>query len=150
MTRPQEVRALSLWQPWATLIADGLKRYETRRWGTSYRGPLLIHAAKRADSQFADELWLDKLLITEPLTMPAGVIVAVADLVNVHYTGGLLPAYSIGALEQRVGDFGPGRRAWELAAIRKLAHPVKAQGHQGLWTPAPHIVEAVVEQVGAL
>lgn len=41
------IRALSLHQPWATLIASGKKTVETRRWHTSYRGPLLICAAKR-------------------------------------------------------------------------------------------------------
>lgn len=41
------MKALSLWQPWATLIANGAKQIETRSWSTSYRGPILIHAAKR-------------------------------------------------------------------------------------------------------
>lgn len=40
------MKALSLWQPWATLIAIGAKQYETRGWSTPYRGPLIIHAAK--------------------------------------------------------------------------------------------------------
>ena len=150
MTRPQEVRALTLWQPFPTLIADGQKRYETRRWGTSYRGHLLIHAGQRTDRQLIHDLWMRGHLITDPLDMPAGAIVAVADLVNVHCAGELLATGQVPAFESLIGDFGPGRCAWELAAIRKLAHPVKAQGHQGLWTPAPHIVEAVVEQVGAL
>lgn len=41
------MKALSLWQPWATLIAVGQKRIETRHWPTTYRGPLAIHATKR-------------------------------------------------------------------------------------------------------
>lgn len=40
------MRAISLWQPWASAIALGSKRIETRSWSTSYRGPLAIHAAK--------------------------------------------------------------------------------------------------------
>ena len=39
--------ALTLTQPWATLVAIGAKRIETRSWSTRYRGPLAIHAAKR-------------------------------------------------------------------------------------------------------
>ncbi len=39
------MKALSLHQPWASLIAIGAKRVETRHWTTSYRGPLAIHAA---------------------------------------------------------------------------------------------------------
>jgi hypothetical protein len=39
------VKALTLTQPWATLVIDGPKRIETRSWSTKYRGPLAIHAA---------------------------------------------------------------------------------------------------------
>jgi len=41
------IKAISLWQPWASLVANGLKLYETRGWPTKYRGVLAIHAAKR-------------------------------------------------------------------------------------------------------
>jgi hypothetical protein len=45
------MRCISLWQPWASLMAHGLKRIETRGagWGKllATPGPLLIHAAKR-------------------------------------------------------------------------------------------------------
>lgn len=41
------MKALTLWQPWASLIALGVKTIETRGWSTNYRGPLAIHAAKR-------------------------------------------------------------------------------------------------------
>jgi activating signal cointegrator 1 len=41
------MKALSLWQPWASLVALGIKTIETRSWETKYRGPLAIHAAKK-------------------------------------------------------------------------------------------------------
>lgn len=41
------MKTISLWQPWASAIAYGAKRVETRSWKTDYRGPLAIHAAKR-------------------------------------------------------------------------------------------------------
>ncbi len=40
------MRCLSIHQPWASLIAIGAKRVETRHWETRYRGPVAIHAAK--------------------------------------------------------------------------------------------------------
>src|SRR6266567_3747703 len=40
------IPALTLTQPFATLVAGGAKHLETRSWSTSYRGPLAIHAAK--------------------------------------------------------------------------------------------------------
>ena len=40
------MKALTVQQPWATLIAVGAKQIETRSWKTDYRGPLAIHASK--------------------------------------------------------------------------------------------------------
>ena len=40
------MKALTLTQPWASLVAIGAKRIETRSWSTPYRGLLAIHAAK--------------------------------------------------------------------------------------------------------
>ncbi len=40
------MKVITLTQPWATLVAIGAKKIETRSWSTSYRGPLAIHAAK--------------------------------------------------------------------------------------------------------
>ncbi len=43
------MKALTLQQPWATLIAEGHKRVENRTWQTAYRGPLAIHAGLKVD-----------------------------------------------------------------------------------------------------
>jgi hypothetical protein len=43
----EPIYALSIKQPWATLVVHGLKRIEIRRWKTKFRGPVLIHAAKQ-------------------------------------------------------------------------------------------------------
>lgn len=48
------MKAISLHQPWASLLATGQKRVETRGWPTSYRGPLLVHAAKKWDDELID------------------------------------------------------------------------------------------------
>lgn len=40
------MKTLTLKQPWASLIANGYKKYEFRTWKTNYRGPILIHAGK--------------------------------------------------------------------------------------------------------
>ncbi len=47
------MKALTLWQPWASLIAIGAKSIETRSWATPYRGRLAIHAAARKP-----EVWM--------------------------------------------------------------------------------------------
>jgi activating signal cointegrator 1 len=43
----QEIKVLTLWQPWATLFAQGIKKIETRPQATSFRGTYLIHAAQK-------------------------------------------------------------------------------------------------------
>lgn len=42
-------RAISIKQPWADLIIEGMKSIETRTWKTNYRGLLGIHASKKVD-----------------------------------------------------------------------------------------------------
>ncbi|MCI8347591.1 MAG: ASCH domain-containing protein [Bacilli bacterium] len=45
------MKAITVKQPWATLIAEGLKEYEFRTWKTKYRGEILIHAGKSIDKK---------------------------------------------------------------------------------------------------
>ncbi len=45
------MKAITIKQPFASLIAAGLKEYEFRTWKTAYRGELLIHAGKSVDEE---------------------------------------------------------------------------------------------------
>lgn len=159
------MKALTLYQPWASLIACGVKTIETRSWATNYRGPIAIHAAKTVPprwwpqgnalfDRFKDDLRrvaLPQLLDdgSYDLLLPAGAIVAVADL---WACGEYNPA--IGELElpmrdrgrydppfvkipehdRLTGNFGPGRFGWMLRSVRALDVPIECRGMQGLWT----------------
>lgn len=132
------MKALSLWQPWATLVAIESKMFETRHWSTSYRGPLAIHAAKKETKA------LYALSLSEPFasnlvgagykynfsSLPFGAFVAVADLVDIFPTETIVN--SIGEDERAFGDYSPGRFAWKLENLRRI-EPLPAPGHQGLW-----------------
>jgi hypothetical protein len=136
------VKALSLWQPWATLIALGHKRFETRHWPTSYRGPLAIHAAKRRmtdeeHSYLLDLIYWEEIALPDPDEFPLGVIVATATLVGVHHIGVSVSPDDQTELELEVGNWEAGRFAWELAGVRPLAQPIPARGAQGLWEWTP-------------
>jgi hypothetical protein len=146
------MKALSLTQPWATLIALGAKRIETRSWTTNYRGPLAIHAAKSfpmgAQAQCALPIFHDALHLhgypPEP-RLPRGVIVATCELIAVKLISresfgwqwegptGRLHSYPYTERELAFGDFSPGRYAWLLADVKPLATPIPAQGALGLW-----------------
>ena len=43
------MKAITIKQPFASLIAAGIKEYEFRTWKTNYRGEILIHAGKSID-----------------------------------------------------------------------------------------------------
>ena len=45
------MKAITIKEPWATLIAEGYKEYEFRVWKTNYRGEVLIHAGKSFDEE---------------------------------------------------------------------------------------------------
>ncbi len=53
------MKVLTLTQPWATLVAIGAKRIETRSWKTNYRGKLAIHAAKTVREEELDLCYSD-------------------------------------------------------------------------------------------
>ncbi len=130
------MKAISLWQPWASLMAAGVKIDETRHWPTSHRGPTAIHAAKTFDPAGAPEqlcqdlfgpYWMEEL--------PRGMVVAVGDLVRCS------PAQAVAdrltAANRASGNFAHGRYAWRFDNIRRLRRPLPLVGRQGLfnWTP---------------
>lgn len=149
-------RALSLWQPWASLIAVGAKRVETRGWGSPYRGRLAVHAAKRwtkDERRFLADLLCDPLLSADQrrglclsLDSPCafGSVVAVVDLVDVRRMDDGW-CKEVTDLERLVGAHEPGRYAWILSGVRPLKKPMPLRGRQGLWTLTAQEAQAVEE-----
>jgi hypothetical protein len=136
------MKALTLTQPWATLVAVGAKQYETRSWSTRYRGPLAIHAAKGfpgwAKTACLDEPFYSVLTAdrgeTQALRLPLGMVVAVAVLAEVLPVGpGRLFPAQLSDRERAFGDYSDGRYAWVLRDIEPLPQPVPAKGALGLW-----------------
>lgn len=142
------MKALSLIQPWGTLIALGEKKIETRSWKTNYRGPILIHAGKKIDKEVCKSYPFYDILM--PLNyhngnLPTGLIIAKCDLIdclkieNPIYEGGIFkPKLSNGETvmihnEFYFGDYSPGRFAWMLDNIEILKEPIPAKGQLGLW-----------------
>jgi len=147
------VKALTLTQPWATLVAIGAKQIETRSWNTSYRGRLAIHAAKgwpaSAKKICFKEPFLSALVdagfFTQLDNLPRGAIVAVCDLVHVKKIDELTPfpacsafarrkgLWKLNGREQVFGDYSIGRFMWLLDNVVMLPKPVPAKGALSLW-----------------
>lgn len=130
------MKAISLWQPWASLVILGLKQYETRSWKTSYRGTLVIHAAKTFElTQGISAIEFAALLGWEEMpAFPKGVALGTVDLIGCCYTTPLLgDEVSLGSPEHIFGNWSPGRYAWKLANPIAFAEPIPCAGHQRLW-----------------
>ena len=140
--------ALTLTQPWATLVALGAKRYETRSWRTRYQGTLTIHAAKGfpawARAECAEEPFATALGGLNSRDLPIGAIVAVAELVRCVPTDP--PPPMIGKQEISFGDWSPGRWAWELKDVRALATPIPCRGALSLWPVRKEELAMIDEQ----
>ena len=136
------MKAITLHQPWASLVAEGIKTIETRSWcppRALIGERLAIHAGRTvvkdcgpsqaAIARFYGQEWLR--------TVPVGAVVAVAAVIGAYrvdrrdhdraYCG-----------EQTIpidphGDFSPGRWLWVLEDIQQVTPPVLARGMPGIW-----------------
>jgi hypothetical protein len=150
------MKALTITQPWATLIAVGAKRIEMRSWPTKYRGPIAIHSSKAFPKDCfrlcRTEPFLSILIkcgLNKEADLPLGSIIATANLVeciqtelmpkNILYP----PVVAMTAHEYDFGDFGPGRYGWILDNVRALKTPIPCKGSLGLWT----VPEAIALEV---
>jgi hypothetical protein len=143
------IKALTLWEPWASLVAIGAKRFETRDWGTKYRGWLAIHAAKRWRQEqrdvvlrapYAEVLQEAGFHVADRIPFDLGCVVAVVKLTGIYEADAVaqqlqpsMPTSQAGEHELAFGDFRAGRRAWHLQDTVRLERPVAARGTQGLW-----------------
>lgn len=129
------LKALSLWQPWASLVAAGHKRIETRHWSTPYRGLLAIHAAQRKPTA-ADLAFADGVRLPDPL--PLGAVVCLVRLVDIVKSEALVarPGFTISP-EYIYGNYQPGRFGWVLELVEVFDPAIPARGAQGLWNWTP-------------
>lgn len=137
------MKAISLWQPWASAIACGVKQVETRSWYTAYRGPIAIHAAKKWNKELLEttlalithspEFYrgLRTLGLTRWDKMHLGAVVATAHLTDCIATEILRP--TISPLERAFGNYSAGRWGWILTNIKPIAEPIPASGLRLLW-----------------
>jgi hypothetical protein len=144
------VKAISLWQPWASLIMLGAKRVETRPWkppDAVIGQRVLIHAAKRIDPCVLAEPFSH--YIADPVRdAPTGVLLGsvviegawridhVSDAILIaneyHYGEDESASENELAFEHELafGDFTVGRWAWGLADVRQLDAPIPCRGRQ--------------------
>jgi ASCH domain len=154
----QTIPALTLRQPWASLIARGGKLFETRTWAppVSLIGQrIAIHAGRAAiplGLSREERTAIHFGLGTDDLaTLPRGAVLCTAKLVGAYRVASVcadtneikldgrvvgsqpLHGYIVPAAERLVGDVLAGYWLWRLLDVQQLEPPVPVNGRQGLW-----------------
>ncbi len=124
------MKVITIKQPFATLIAEGLKRYEFRTWKTKYRGEILIHAGKSIDKKAMKKF--ERL----GLSYPAGCIIAKAMITDCVLVDDLLRK-NLSKENELVYSGVIKRPEWEgygflLENVEKIP-PISVNGKLGLW-----------------
>ena len=130
--RGEDMRVLSIKEPFATLIKDGVKRIETRSWKTNYRGELYIHASlTKKDITDRHEL----LELVKDKTFSYGYIICRCKLKDcVYMTKDFVEDIRNNHHQEYIcGIYTEGRYAWVLDEIEILDKPIPAKGKLGIW-----------------
>jgi hypothetical protein len=139
------VKAIAMWQPWASLFLSPAKVHETRDWPWPHRGWVAIHATKKivhelgprlhdiVDSEFGGHWGVD---------LPRGAIIGVAKIVDCVPAESVFAGHVPGADgfypdDFYCGDFSPGRFAFRRSEYRLLREPVPFKGRQSKWFDIP-------------
>jgi hypothetical protein len=152
MSNPQ-IRFLSLWQPWASLIPR-FKFFETRSWRTNYRGWLVICASKNKSGKENYQLLRSQFpgLVVLPLfnDLPFGVCTALVKLVDCkRMVEKKEDSYSISIakqsnLELAVGNGEEGRYAWQMEKGINLP-PIPIVGMQNIFVGTQEVTDQVFD-----
>ena len=171
------MKGISLWQPWAWLMACGAKRIETRSWAwpAASRGqPTLICSTAStpvvarhvfAGSDFQSALALAVIRPRESQErvccndgrMLHGYALAVGWPVaslpthhdrRLHHVGGAAQHMPPGTPEADFGNYSPGRFGILFAGVRALPAPFPIKGGQRVWNANPYAPARALEQIG--
>ena len=121
------MKVITLKQPWATLVAEGLKKYEFRSWKYNYRGDILIHAGVGVDAdamnrvkclnlKFPSKRIVAKVTITDCIELTDKISEKINKEDPVIYGNSVRKGY-----------------AWKLDNVKKINIDKDISGKQGIW-----------------
>ena len=143
--------ALSLWQPWATFVVLGVKRYETRGWYTDHLGEIAIASTK------TEPAWVRRLMATEPFAsilrdhdvrfsaLPRGCVLARMAIIGAFPTERLVK--KLDEREIALGDYSARRWGYPLVRQQVYEQPIPCKGGQKLWEWTPPEILPVATEV---
>ena len=143
------MKAISLWEPWGSLMAVEAKRNETRGRKTNIRGDVVICAARLKSippERAAKWLWSYRSKFPGYhanirdlfYALKFGHALCVVELYDCIETSNFGPNLlrNITLMESELGDYTPGRYAWLTRNCRRFAKPFPVRGRQG-WFDIP-------------
>lgn len=121
------MKVITLKQPWATLVAENIKKYEFRSWKYNYRGEILIHAGAGIDKdamekvehlnlEFPNKKILAKVVIEDCIELNEEINKIICAQNPLIYVS-----------KNRTGY------AWKLGKVTKLNIDKVISGKQGIW-----------------
>lgn len=119
------MKALTIKQPWASLIINGYKKYEFRSWKTNYRGKILIHAGLSLEK--------NKCFQNYALEYSLGAIIGEAEIEDCILIDEKLNKQIQKENPVIYGSNHVGLYAWKLKNIKKYNEPIYIKGKLGLW-----------------
>lgn len=131
------MKVLTLRQPWATLVAEGIKKYEFRSWKTKYRGKILIHAGAGIDKEDM------KKYKDLNLDFPSRKIIAVVEIVDCLELDEDLNKKIINEKNIAYGDKIRTGFAWKLNNVKKINYDKEINGQLGLWNITDDLSEYI-------
>ena len=122
------MKVITLKQPWATLVAEGLKKYEFRSWKLNYRGEILIHAGKGVDLEAMKKFeYLN-------LKFPKSRILAKVNILDCIKLNKDINEQIIKENELVYGHkHDRSGYAWKLEVVEKIYDDKVINGKQGIW-----------------
>ena len=134
MIKGYAMKALSLTQPYAELMKQGIKTIDTRSWKTDYRGPVYIHASATVIPKTSREN-ADLMRLAPGKDLDYGCIICSCELVDcIKMTEEYIDEIRIYHYKEYLsGVYAPGRYAWIFKNIQILDQPIPVKGHLGLW-----------------
>lgn len=126
------MKVLSIKEPFATLIKNGIKKIETRSWKTNYRGEIFIHASgKTLAKEYLNNDFVVGLI--KDMNMNFGNIICRCNLVDCIYMDEEFIEYIKQNQEEcQLGEYKVGRYAWILDNIEPIC-PIPAKGQLNIW-----------------
>ena len=121
------MKALTIKQPWASLIVNGIKEYEFRSWKTKYRGKIYIRAGLSTNKSYL------KYYEKYNLEYLNGAIIGEAEITDCILIEEKFSKELNNKNSLVYGNNHNGEYAWKLINVKKYDEPIYIKGKLGLW-----------------